>query len=93
MLLIDCPWCGLREETEFNYGGQAHIERPRDPDALSDEAWGEYLFIRNNPKGLHLEQWNHAHGCRRWFNVARDTVSYQIKAVYKVGEPVPGGLS
>jgi sarcosine oxidase subunit delta len=31
----------------------------------------------------------HAHGCRRWFNVRRNTVTYQITAVYKVGETQP----
>ena len=84
MLLIACPWCGPREETEFSCGGEAHIVRPEDTDALSDEQWGYYLFMRKNPRGAHLEQWVHAHGCRRWFNVQRDTVTYQITAVYKV---------
>ena len=44
---------------------------------------------RKNPRGEHLEQWVHAHGCRRWFNVRRDTVTYRITAVYKVGESPP----
>ncbi len=56
---------------------------------MSDEQWGDYLFMRKNPRGLHLEQWVHAHGCRRWFNVQRDTVTYQITKVYKVGEQPP----
>ena len=38
MLLIECPWCGPREETEFSCGGEAHIARPPSPDALADEA-------------------------------------------------------
>jgi Sarcosine oxidase, delta subunit family len=30
MLLIPCPWCGEREETEFRCGGEAHpIAAPR----------------------------------------------------------------
>ena len=86
MLLIECPWCGPREQSEFSYGGEAHIVRPEDPDALSDEAWGEYLFVRSNTCGRHHEQWCHSHGCRRWFNVERDTVSYKIHAIYKIGE-------
>ena len=90
MLRIDCPWCGPRDETEFSYGGEAHIVRPKDPDALSDDAWADYLFMRTNPRGAHREQWCHAHGCRRWFNVIRDTVSYRIQAVYRVGEQPPG---
>ena len=90
MLQIECPWCGARDESEFTCGGEAHIVRPKDPDALSDAEWADYLFMRTNPRGAHREQWNHAHGCRRWFNVVRDTVSYQISAVYKVGEQAPG---
>lgn len=90
MLQIACPWCGPRDESEFTYGGEAHIVRPKDPDALSDAEWADYLFMRTNPRGAHREQWNHAHGCRRWFNVVRDTVSYQISAVYKIGEQAPG---
>ena len=51
MMRIECPWCGGRDETEFHYGGEAHIARPEDPDALSDEAWADYLFMRANPEG------------------------------------------
>lgn len=91
MLRIPCPWCGPREETEFHCGGQAHVERPRDPDALSDAEWAEYLFMRDNPKGVHAERWAHAAGCRRWFNVLRDTVGHDIVAVYRIGEAPPDG--
>jgi len=90
MLMIDCPWCGPREQTEFSCGGEAHIVRPAAPDSLTDEQWADYLFMRKNTRGRHLEQWVHAYGCRRWFNVERDTVTYRISAVYKPGEPAPG---
>ena len=93
MFLIPCPWCGPRDEVEFTYGGEAHIERPEDPDSLSDEAWADYLFMRKNPKGLHRERWLHSHGCRRWFNVERDTVTNRISSSYKMGEKPPGGNS
>ena len=46
MLLITCPHCGPRDETEFTYGGEAGIAYPDDPDALSDPQWAEYLFVR-----------------------------------------------
>ena len=92
MLLIDCPWCGKRDETEFSYGGEAHIARPPDPDKISDEAWADYVFLRINPKGVHRELWFHTHGCRRWFNVARHTVTQQIVTVYEIGKrPAIGG--
>ncbi len=87
MLLIRCPWCGPREEVEFRYGGQAHIAFPADPEALSDAAWGEWLFHRDNPKGAFRERWVHSAGCRRWFNARRDTVTHEIAATYVGTEP------
>ncbi|MCY4501118.1 MAG: sarcosine oxidase subunit delta [Alphaproteobacteria bacterium] len=90
MMSIECLWCGPRDETEFHYGGEAHIARPVDPDALTDEAWADYLFMRANPKGIHAERWMHAQGCRRWFNVLRHTVSHDVAAVYPMGAPRPG---
>lgn len=89
MLIIECPYCGERPETEFHYGGEAHIARPENPDALSDEEWADFLFMRSNTKGAFRERWIHAAGCRRWFNAIRDTVSYRIMATYKVGETPP----
>jgi sarcosine oxidase subunit delta len=86
MLQITCPYCGPRAESEFSCGGEAHIARPLDTDALTDEQWGDYLFMRKNPKGVHREQWNHVAGCRRWFNAERHTVTYQFSKFYKVGE-------
>ncbi len=89
MLLINCPWCGARDEIEFHCGGEAHIVRPEQPDQLDDAAWADYLFMRGNPKGRYAERWVHSAGCRRWFNVIRDTTSHRILAVYKPGEPPP----
>ena len=89
MLLITCPYCGQRDESEFACGGEAHIARPLQTDALTDQQWGDYLFMRTNPKGVHFERWNHARGCRRWFNAARHTVTHEIIATYKMGEPPP----
>ena len=91
MLLIECPYCGVRDETEFSCQGEAHIVRPLETEKLSDEEWADYLFMRKNPKGLHREQWLHAVGCRRFFNAERDTVSYRITATYKIGEKGPSG--
>lgn len=85
MLLIKCPFCGERDESEFSFGGEGGISRPLDPDALSDEQWADYLFNRTNPRGPHDELWNHAQGCRRWFNVERDTVTYKIAATWPIG--------
>lgn len=89
MLLIPCPWCGPRDETEFHYGGQAHVPYPEDPASLTDEQWARYLFFRDNPKGPFAERWSHAAGCRRWFNAVRDTSTNEILTVYRAGEPRP----
>ena len=73
MFEIRCPYCGPRDEPEFKYGGQAHVAYPADPELLSDEEWARFLFVRDNSRGRYAERWNHAAGCRRWFNVIRDT--------------------
>ena len=87
MLRIDCPWCGTRDELEFSCGGEAHITRLTiDAD---DATWADYLFFKENTKGIHYEQWIHMYGCGRWFNVARDTVTHEIHAVYEMGEAKP----
>jgi sarcosine oxidase subunit delta len=89
MLLITCPWCGVRPENEFRYGGEAHIARPVDPSAVDDAAWAEFLYMRANPKGRHAERWRHIHGCGRFFNCVRDTVSDRVLVTYRPGELPP----
>ena len=90
MLLIDCPYCRMaRPEIEFAYGGEAHIARAADPSAVTDEEWANFLYFRSNPKGVLAERWRHTFGCGRFFNCLRDTLSDEILAVYKAGEPRP----
>ncbi len=86
MLLIKCPYCGERPEIEFSYGGQAHLTRPPNPSTLSDQDWGDYLYMRRNRKGAQAERWRHVHGCARFFNAVRDTGSDQILSTYRIGE-------
>ncbi len=88
MLLIPCPWCGPRPENEFRYAGEAHLQRPADPAVVSDAAWAAYLYLRENPKGSHTERWRHLHGCGRFFDCVRDTVTDRISATSKpAGSP------
>ena len=89
MLQIACPWCGPRPENEFRYGGEAHIARPLDPASVDDTAWADFLYMRSNRKGTHAERWRHVHGCGRFFNCVRDTVSDRISATYKPGQTPP----
>jgi len=90
MLLIHCPYCEEeRPELEFRHAGEAHIARPADIANISDTEFAHYFFYRDNPKGVAFERWRHIHGCGRFFNAARDTVSDKFLTVYKAGEPKP----
>ena len=84
MLQIPCPWCGIRDESEFSYGGESGVIRPS-PE-IDDSGWSRYLFVRVNPKGISHERLFHAFGCRQWFNVVRDTVTHEIHTTYRIGE-------
>ena len=90
MLLIDCPYCAERRpEIEFAYAGEAHIARPPDPSTMSDADWEGFLFQRTNARGRHFERWRHVHGCGRFFNAVRDTVTDRFERTYVAGEARP----
>lgn len=76
---IHCPFCGVRDHSEFQYGGDAGKRMP----SLEDdnwESWYDYVYVRDNPRGEHSEYWHHTHGCRHWVKVRRDTLSHRIGA-------------
>jgi sarcosine oxidase subunit delta len=81
---ISCPFCGLRDEAEFRYRGDATLQRPAADAPV--EAFAAYVFERDNPKGWHLEWWQHVHGCRRALRVVRHTVSHEIAWVGLAGD-------
>lgn len=90
MLLISCPYCDMdRPEPEFRHAGAAHIARPADPASVSDADWAGFLYHRENPRGTVAERWRHVHGCGRFFNALRDTVSDRILATYRAGAAPP----
>lgn len=90
MLLIKCPYCEEeRPELEFRNAGEAHLVRMSSIIEQSDEDFAAYLYFRQNPKGLQFERWRHIHGCGRFFNAVRDSVSDKFLTVYKAGEPKP----
>ncbi|RCS23893.1 sarcosine oxidase subunit delta family protein [Phyllobacterium salinisoli] len=90
MLLIYCPYCEEeRPEIEFRHAGQAHLVRSPDIADQGELEFEAYLYLRQNPKGIIAERWRHIHGCGRFFNAIRDTVSDRIYATYKAGELMP----
>jgi sarcosine oxidase subunit delta len=81
MLILTCPVCGVTaEETEFHAGGEAHLKRfgPGSGDADFED----YLFMRENPRGVHLERWRHVYGCGKWFHAARSTTTLEVFGTY-----------
>lgn len=90
MMQIRCICCGPRDENEFICAGTSHLTRPSLE--ASDAVWGDYLFFRDNPKGLHLERWRHVYGCGLWFNLARDTLTHEVLAVYAITDAPPDAL-
>ena len=90
MLLINCPYCEEdRPELEFAGAGEAHIARPTNMADISEDDFEKFFFIRENEKGVVLERWRHIHGCGRFFNAARHSVSDKFICTYKAGEKKP----
>ncbi len=77
MLLINCPFCGERTESEFTYGGPVGSDRPY-PDLVSDSEWVEHLTMVPNPVGPVQERWYHSKGCCKWFTIWRNTMTHEI---------------
>ncbi|MBV9565352.1 MAG: sarcosine oxidase subunit delta [Bradyrhizobium sp.] len=74
---IPCPYCGERDFSEFVYHGDpAARPDPAAPDA--PRRFYEAVYLRDNPAGRHEELWYHAHGCRSWLRVTRDTRTHEI---------------
>jgi sarcosine oxidase subunit delta len=81
MLILECPYCGVHaDETELHAGGEAHLKRFGP--GSDDEAFEGYLFMRKNPKGVHLERWRHSFGCGKWFHAARCTMTLEVFGTY-----------
>lgn len=88
MLLLTCPNCGVTaEETEFHAGGEAHLKRFGP--GSSDAEFSDYLFQRENPKGVHFERWRHVYGCGKWFHAARCTTSLEVFGTYSAQVTAP----
>jgi sarcosine oxidase subunit delta len=78
---FECPYCGERGLEEFAYHGDATVTRPRDGGAALSDAWTDYVYLRDNPAGLHRELWYHGAGCHAWLVVTRDLRNHQITNV------------
>lgn len=73
--VLTCPNCGIREVTDFGYGGELN-PRPREAPSLRE--LGEYNYFRRNIAGVQREWWNHRSGCGDWFVAERDTRTNEV---------------
>ncbi|MBD0865185.1 MAG: sarcosine oxidase subunit delta [Rhodobacteraceae bacterium] len=88
MLILTCPYCGVNaDETELTPGGEAHLKRFGP--GSSDDDFHDYLFTRENPKGLHFERWCHSAGCGKWFHAARCTATLEVFGTYSAQTTKP----
>ncbi|MBU3738645.1 MAG: sarcosine oxidase subunit delta [Rhodoferax sp.] len=83
-----CPYCGLRDETEFRFGAEAGNRRPEPASAVSAQAWADYLYTRAAPRGPAQEVWVHL-TCGEFFVMDRDTQTHAVTATRGLRDSLP----
>jgi sarcosine oxidase subunit delta len=76
--VLACPHCGVREVTDYAYGGEVS-QRPTSQPSLRE--LNEYNYFRVNVAGVQREWWYHRSGCREWFIAERDTRTNEVLSV------------
>jgi heterotetrameric sarcosine oxidase delta subunit len=76
--VLTCPNCGVREVTDFGYGGEISTRPSGSPEARE---LNEYVYFRRNAAGVQREWWYHRSGCRVWFIAERDTRTNEVLSV------------
>ncbi|MFB9950527.1 sarcosine oxidase subunit delta [Rhizobium puerariae] len=78
-MLIPHPLLGPRDAQEFTYlGDAALLDRPDGMAGDALDAFNDYVYLRDNPAGIHRELWFHEQGDRSWLVVTRNTVTHEI---------------
>ena len=88
--LLTCPNCGVREVTDFGFGGEV-TSRPAERPEFRE--LNTYNYFRRNVAGVQREWWFHRSGCRAWFIAERDTVTNEVKFTALPGADQPGGAA
>ena len=73
--LLTCPNCGVREVTDFGYGGEVSARPASRP---SRRELNSYNYFRRNVAGVQREWWFHRSGCRAWFVAERNTTTNEV---------------
>jgi heterotetrameric sarcosine oxidase delta subunit len=84
--VLTCPNCGVREVTDFGYGGEV-VSRPQARPTL--EELNTYNYFRRNRAGVQTEWWFHRSGCRAWFIAQRDTTTNDVRWTALASEAPP----
>jgi heterotetrameric sarcosine oxidase delta subunit len=74
--VLSCPNCGVREVTDFGFGGEVSLRPQGRPE------WRElnaFNYMRRNVAGVQREWWFHRSGCRAWFQAERDTRTNEVR--------------
>lgn len=77
MQRFTCPFCGLRDEREFHFSGEAGKVRPDTTKEISDADWASYLHDQSNRLGVAREIWVHL-PCQEYFIMERDTTTMAV---------------
>ena len=80
MLLIPCPYCGERDESEFSYGGGSR-DYPSLGEDHSINDWFQSVYFPKLDQNTLSEYWYHNAGCEQWFELKRDLVTHKIELV------------
>ncbi len=83
MKQMPCPLNGLRNISEFNYGGE--VEMMPDHTKVDNKQWSQYVFYHENPLGIVREWWCHA-PTSYWFIAERNTSTDEIVKTYDAGK-------
>ena len=74
--LLTCPNCGVREVTDFGFGGEVSVRPASRPDRRE---LNTYNYFRRNVAGVQREWWQHRTGCGEWFLAERDTRTNEVQ--------------
>ena len=84
MLLIDCPYCGERDESEFSYGGRCIVYPPLDSSTTRGD-WHRAIHLHDGSQNVINEYWYHEFGCEQWIGIKRDIESHEITSTSTAG--------
>jgi len=85
--VLTCPNCGVREVTDFGFGGEVSARPTQRP---TRRELNTFNYFRRNVAGVQREWWFHRSGCRAWFLAERDTRTNEVKWTALAAD-APGG--